>query len=170
MKLLWLSPYPLKRLESELKLVRPLRAGGHSCSWIVNLLPEIRKQFDGEIHLITTSPTVKKDQVVSRDGITFHILKSGIPFLNRGCPAWLPLDAFYGFYLLRLKMTREIKKINPDVIHAHGTEGVYGLVGASSKIPCMVSMQGVINELVKIAPTIRFRIMAFWERLTVRRA
>jgi len=169
MSLLWLTAYPLKGFEKSLVLARPLREM-HSCSWVVNLLPEIRKKYSGEIHLITVSTDIKMDQYIYHENIHYHILKKGLPLINRSFPSWFPLDVFFGFFLLRKKVCKKINKIHPKIIHAYGTESIYGISAVSqNKFLALISIQGVITELVKISPSLRFKLISFWERYTIKR-
>ena len=169
MSILWLAPYPLGNFNNNLKLVRPIRSS-HAYSWVVNLLPEIRKKYDGEIHLITVSADIKEDQHIIFNNINFHILKRGLPIINKSFPSWFPLDAFFGFILLRRKICKKINEINPKIIHAYGTEGIYGISAVSqNKYLTLISIQGIITELVKISPSLRFKIISFWERYTIKR-
>jgi glycosyltransferase involved in cell wall biosynthesis len=40
-----------------------------------------------------------------------------------------------------------VEKVQPDVIHIHGTEDNYGLIQAHTKIPVVVSIQGILSAI-----------------------
>jgi glycosyltransferase involved in cell wall biosynthesis len=40
-----------------------------------------------------------------------------------------------------------IKRINPDIIHVHGTEENYGIIQLDIKIPVVISIQGILSPL-----------------------
>jgi glycosyltransferase involved in cell wall biosynthesis len=67
-------------------------------------------------------------------------------------------------------LLQEVRKIEPDIVHAHGTEAAYALTAIKSAIPCLISVQGVITELFKTNPNLRFRVVRHQEQYAVRRA
>jgi glycosyltransferase involved in cell wall biosynthesis len=168
-KVAWLAPYSPELLEPELRLARR-HASFHPCSWVVNLSGAVAARPDVELHVLTESTQIPQSQIVRRGNITFHVVKQGIPFVNRGFPSWFPLDVLTGFRLNAARLVREIETIRPDIVHAHGTEAAYGLAGLASGYPCLISMQGIISEIFKIDPILRFRIVRHWEKSQVRRA
>ncbi|NWJ51495.1 MAG: glycosyltransferase [Bacteroidetes bacterium] len=42
-----------------------------------------------------------------------------------------------------------IKEFNPDIIHVHGTEENFGLVQFYTKIPIVISIQGILNPIAE---------------------
>lgn len=44
---------------------------------------------------------------------------------------------------------RIVQLFNPDIIHVHGTENTFGLIKKYTKIPVVISIQGVLNEIYK---------------------
>jgi glycosyltransferase involved in cell wall biosynthesis len=168
-KVAWLAPYPIQLLETQLSLSRP--AGGfHPCSWIINLSNAIAHRADVELHLIFLSHLISKQQTVSHNGIVFHVLKRGIPFTNHGFPHWLPLDAMTAFALDRHEINKTLRQIAPDIVHAHGTERSLALAAVDSKLPHLISIQGIITEYCKTNPSFLFRLVGRLERQTVKRA
>jgi glycosyltransferase involved in cell wall biosynthesis len=55
-------------------------------------------------------------------------------------------------------------------VHAHGTEAAYAMAAVRSGFPCLTSMQGIITEIYKTAPCLRFQVVRRYEQDTVRRA
>ena len=169
LKVAWLAPYPAQDLEPDLRVTRRPRAY-HPCSWIVNLATALVTRPDIDLHLITESTLVAEDQTITRAGITFHVVRQGLPLINRGFPSWFPLDVLSGFRLNAHRLGRVIHSIQPDIVHAHGTEAAYALAALNSGAPCLVSIQGIITEYYKTNPDFRFRIVRHWEQDQVRRA
>jgi glycosyltransferase involved in cell wall biosynthesis len=168
-KVAWLAPYPVQELEPELKIRRrPLAY--HPCSWIVNLSVALANRPDIELHLVTESTLVSRNQTVQRGGITFHVVRQGVPFINRGYPSWFPVDIMTGFRSNAMHLTRMIRAIRPGIVHAHGTEAAYALAGLASGYPCLVSIQGIINEYFETNPDFRFRVVRHLERQAVQQA
>jgi glycosyltransferase involved in cell wall biosynthesis len=149
MRVAWLAPYPVQLLEPSVRLARRQDAF-QSCSWIVHLSSALAGRQDIELHLVTESTLVPCDQVVESGGIVFHVLKASLPLVNRGFPPWLPLDVVSGFRYNVKRQVREIERIDPDVVHPHGTERAYAMAGVASGWPCVISIQGIISEYVKI--------------------
>jgi len=166
MKIAWLCPYPVPELGNllEWKVRRP---ANHPCSWIINLQRALVKLPDVELHLCTFNPGIRRTQCVERDGAFIHVIKNGAFFLHRGWPAYMPLDVLTGFAQDILLLKHELKKINPDVVHAHGTENAYALAAAALKYPAVISMQGIIAEINKVNPMSRFQRVEKLERKAV---
>ena len=168
-KAVWLAPFPILSLEPEVH-VRRRPSTEHPCSWIVNLSNALAARSDVELHLVTESSRVSSTQRVQKGRIAFHVVKTGIPFLNRGFPPWLPLDILSGFRANVVRLLKEVQAIEPDIVHAHGTEAAYALAALHSGFPFLISMQGIITELFKTDPCLRSRIVRQYEQDCVRRA
>jgi glycosyltransferase involved in cell wall biosynthesis len=168
LKIAWLTNYPVLHLEPELKIARQV-SDYHPCSWVVNLSDALGKRNDVELHLVTESHLVSKSQVVKIKNITFHVLKSGIPFTNHGFPSKIPFEALTQFYFNRKRLVREVQRIKPDLVHAFGTESSYAFSGLQSNFPCLISIQGIINEIVKIAPSFRYQLISRHEKQTIQK-
>jgi len=134
----------------------------------VNLSNALARRSDVELHLITNSSRIASTQHVRKGGITFHVVKTGLPLFRRNFPPWLPLDILTGFRADIGRLLREIRQIEPDIVHAHGTESSYALAAVRSGVPCLISMQGVITELFTTNPNFRFRVVRHHEQQAVR--
>jgi len=158
----WLANYPINLLALKIKKVRNKES--HPSSWIVNLSNALAKNGNIDLHLISESSVIPYSQILHFNNITFHIIKGGIPFLNREFPNFMPIDILTRFYLNSHRIIREIHRIKPDLVHCHGTEAQYALSGVKSGYPCVISLQGIINEIFKISPSFRFRIVRKLEK------
>ncbi|MGO9243485.1 MAG: glycosyltransferase family 4 protein [Verrucomicrobiia bacterium] len=168
-KAVWLAPFPILSLEPEVHVKRR-PSTEHPCSWIVNLSNALAARPDVELHLVTESSRVSSTQRVQKGRIAFHVVKTGIPFLNRGFPPWLPLDILSRFRANVARLLREVQAIEPDVVHAHGTEAAYALTAVKTRLPCLISIQGIVTEYFKTDPCLRSRIVRHYEQDCVRRA
>ncbi len=164
----WLAPYAVQDLASGIQLSRRPSAY-HACSWIVNLSRALARRPDVDLHLITESVYVAQNQTVRHDGITFHVVRQGVPVIHRGFPVWCPLDVLTGFRSSVAALTRTLRAIEPDLVHGHGTEAAYGKAALASGRPCLISIQGIITEYYKTNPDFRFRIVRHFEQDQVRR-
>ena len=169
MKVAWLAPYPVPTLAPAIVLARD-RPAFHPAGWLVNLSRALAATGDLDLHVLVESTLVAHDQVARKDGITFHVIKSGLPIINRGYPSFFPVDVLSGFAPVVHKLLRTLRDLQPDLVHAHGTESAYALVGVKSRLPCLISIQGVITELYKTNPNFRFRVVRHYEQYAVRSA
>jgi glycosyltransferase involved in cell wall biosynthesis len=168
-KVAWLAPYPVQPMSPAIQVSRP-GAQFHPAGWLVNLSRALAATGDIDLHILVESTRVASDQVARQDGITFHVLKSSVPILNRGFPRFFPVDVLTGFAPAVHKLLGKLRALQPDLVHAHGTEGPYALAGIRSRLPCLISIQGVISELFKTNPFLRFRVVRHYEQFAVRRA
>jgi glycosyltransferase involved in cell wall biosynthesis len=168
-KVVWLAPYPIRALEPEIHLNHRAFTE-HACSWIVHLSNALAERPDVELHLVTENSRVSSTQRTQKGRITFHVVKTGIPFLHRGFPHWLPLDMLTRFRTTVIRLLEEVHVIEPDIVHAHGTEAAYALTAAQTRLPYLISIQGVVTEYFKTDPCFRFRVVRRYEQDCVRRA
>ncbi|HTS16516.1 MAG TPA: glycosyltransferase family 4 protein [Verrucomicrobiae bacterium] len=166
-KVVWLAPYPILSLEPEVRLTRR-PSSEHPCSWIVALSDALAQRTDLELHLVTENTRAGFNQTVQKGQITFHVVNTGVPFLNRGFPPWLPLNVLTRFKWNIARLLKEIHSIKPDIVHAHGTEAAYALTAVRSSIPCLISIQGIVTEYFRTDPCLRFRIVRHYEQDAVR--
>jgi Glycosyltransferase len=163
-KIVWLAPFPLDQING-LTLSKVVKGNG---TWLLNLASELRKRGDIDFHIITYSAKIGEDVQVFDDGITFHILKYQIPIVKKGFPYFFRIDVLIWYFPLVKRMHRLLDNLNPDIVHAHGTESCYALAANRyKKCPSIISIQGIINEYVKISPTVYFRLQKRIERNTI---
>lgn len=169
MKIAWLCPYPVQEMGSEIEwFIR--KETFHSCGWIVNLQNALVQMPDVELHIVVLHPGVKRTQCVRQGGAFIHVVKNGIPALHRGWPGTIPADVFSGFLQDIWLLKREVNRIQPDLVHGHGTESAYALAATGMCFPAVISMQGIIAEINKVNPTWRFCAVERLERKALRRA
>ncbi|MBM3859931.1 MAG: glycosyltransferase family 4 protein [Verrucomicrobia bacterium] len=167
MRVAWLAPYPVETLAPALRIARHKTTA--ACSWIVALSEAIARQPDIELHLLTTSQLVATSQTIRKENITFHVVRDAVPFAHRGWPPWFPWNALTGFGGTRRRLVAAVRQVSPDLVHAHGTEMAYALAGTDSRLPCLISIQGILTEYQKVTPSFSGRLIAACERAAVRR-
>jgi glycosyltransferase involved in cell wall biosynthesis len=168
MRIAWLGGYPIELLRPELAIER--RSQGHPASWIVNLAKALSKTEDVDLHMITVSSGVRESQTITKDGITFHVLRHTFPFTMRGIPEYMPIDVLTRYAFLRREIRKVILKLQPDLINVHGTEYGYGLAALEINVPTVVSIQGIVNLYARVSPSIFFRLQAPIELHLIRTA
>lgn len=169
MKIAWLSHYPIYDVDAP---VRHRKKSTHSVTWIVNLSKALREFFpELEIHIVTESQYVGSDFTFLRDGIIIHVIRSGsaIPLLLRGFPPHFPMDSITLYTLNRIRLIRTLNKINPDIVHAHGTESSYAISAIKSDYPCVITIQGILSNLIQQDFSLRYFIGQHLERYAVKK-
>ncbi|MBC2695746.1 MAG: glycosyltransferase family 4 protein [Desulfobacteraceae bacterium] len=167
MKIAWLAPYPINLLIPELKTSK--NVAGHAASWVLNLSNELARQNNVEMHIITHTAGIPYSQVIEKNNIIFHVIRYCCPFTNRGFPPYLPLNALTWYKGFTCKALTILERIQPDIVHAHGTENAFALTACKSGLPSLTSIQGIIVELNKISPSLFFRLQIPIEAYAVKR-
>jgi glycosyltransferase involved in cell wall biosynthesis len=149
-------------------MVRSSKA--HPVSWVIALAAALAQREDIDLHLITATSGIQKSQTVSKNGITFHLIRHTFPFSVRGFPDYMRLDLLTGYAQLRRGVKQLLRVVQPDVIHIHGTEYGYGLAVLNANAPAIVSIQGIVNELARVAPSMFYTLQSRIERTVIRNA
>ena len=109
-------------------------------TWTENLIRILKTNTHMDIHLITISKFINRNEIFEDDGVWYHYLKQPISFAG-----WLSLLFFSPFTLLN-----EIRKVNPDLIHIQGTENCYGIIAILTKRKTILSLHAVVESVVNI--------------------
>lgn len=142
----------------EPKAVKPRFRGKrkeHPTSWLRALCLALSMRDDVEsVTVLCDSREVRKIHVV-KDGKLSVVFLPKIE-LRRTDPLHLYLPT-------RIRMRRWLKKINPHIVHGHGTEAECGFLATRSGYPNVVTIQGIVCELDKLLGWPRWkRMMAGW--------
>jgi glycosyltransferase involved in cell wall biosynthesis len=120
---------------------------------VVNLSKAIVENYpDISLHIVTNTPNTHKSFSIQKGGINYHICKTQyrLPFGKH----W-PLFEWNIFTRLRFQrasLCKVARQVNPDVIHAFGTELAYAVAAKDSGKPYIIYIQGIIQELTKVFP------------------
>lgn len=127
--------------------------------WIFALFCALEQQEEFNIHWITLSKNVFKEQTIETHNQTVHILPLGSMGKN----------ILTGHILTIHRIHKTLTNINPDFLHIWGVEQAYALAGATFSGKKLLSYQGALTAICKRAPQSLFlKIQAFWERLAVK--
>jgi glycosyltransferase involved in cell wall biosynthesis len=165
MKIAWLANYDVDLLSPPLLIAE--RGYGHASSWITNLSNALSSIDSIELHVITLNPYIPFTQEFKKDGLFFHVIKSGIPFLARGFPYYFPFDILTVYWLERRKIAQIIRSLSPDLLHVHGTESAYGVAACGIKIPNLVSIQGIMTALSEVSKSFCYRLQSILEKKVI---
>jgi glycosyltransferase involved in cell wall biosynthesis len=136
LKIAILADFPLSAL-SEGALGR---GGGQGCTWLPQLALAFQEYPEFEIHWVLLDRSIRKSQVFQAQGQWFH----RVPAVK------FSLDLALNYLPARFALRREISKIEPDIIHAWGTELIYPVAILDFKGPSILSMQGILTEYHRI--------------------
>ncbi|MBL7768538.1 MAG: glycosyltransferase family 4 protein [Flavipsychrobacter sp.] len=128
MKIIWTVNIPLSAIKKKYAGLENNR--GH---WIQNMISDLNLPDKYELHIVHFNTKVNSYSYVKEGNVVFHVFKQR---------KWSFLDN----YKLEINALIEfVNKINPEIIHIHGTENFYGLIaqdrGLASKI--IISIQGI---------------------------
>lgn len=131
-----LAEFPLSALEGG----ATGRGGGQGCTWLPQLALAFEKHKDLEIHWVVLDRTIRRTIVFEAHGQHFHrvpAVKFSVDLALHNLPA-------------RFVLGREIRRIQPDVVHAWGAELIYPAALQDFKGPTIFSMQGSLTEYQRI--------------------
>src|SRR6516162_6743563 len=165
-RIVWLGQYPVMGLQPEIAVARP--RGEHPASWMVCLADALAARDEIDLHVITASAAVNRNQSARMNGLAFHVVHYAFPFTCRGFPRYLRLDLWSRYAFLRWQIVRLLRTLSPDLIHVHGTESGYGLAALDTGLPTIVTMQGIVSRLQRVSPTTANRLQASIERYIIR--
>lgn len=150
-----LASFPIHRLQRA-----SVQAPGHHATWLYPLAREWESSRAFEIHWITCTKAVSRPETFSEWGQTFHLL-----------PRWkLSAEVITAFASERLRIANCLGKLQPDLVHAWGTEEGYGYAAIDWDGKHLLSMQGLLQVYCNAAPQPHLlRLQAYHEKMVLRR-
>ena len=152
MRIAILSHYPTWALEGRAGYRPDPRR--HPAPWVRNLAHALAALGTVEVHVVTQTDEIKEDMETITGGVHLHFV---------ACPPRLRAATLFVFDCRRLH--RVLRRIGPDVIHAHGTEDAYALAGLTSGRPCVITMQGMLFKIAQHLPPPLFSRTRFIHRI-----
>ena len=134
---------------------------GPQATWLKSLVPEFENASGLDLHWAVFSKEVKHPLVHKVYGQTFHVF-----------PRWKKMVSMLSAYLWEVRELQKLcNKLKPDVLHAWGSEDVYGWAGSRLKLDGakLFTLQGCLSELGKMGGSTLFRVQAFYEKPTIQR-
>jgi glycosyltransferase involved in cell wall biosynthesis len=132
----------------------------HPASWQRVLLNELRHNPAVKIHVVILRKQFERSESFTHDEVSFHLLKA---------PALLRAPSL--FWVDTLLIGRALRRIQPDLVHAWGTERAAALVASRLSYPYLVTIQGLMTWLASQIKMSRYHRLATWlEKLSLPRA
>ncbi len=165
MKLAFVAPVSLRELEraDEVGIGTPAT---HASSWVMTLI-EAFESYDVDLTVLTVSSNIERDVEFTVHGASIQVLSIQVPIVRRGLGLGGP-QALFALPVARL--ASRIRRLKPDLVHGHGTEGPFSLAALAGGRPCVISLQGIMEAIAPIEPTLHNRLAVYSERWTLRRA
>jgi glycosyltransferase involved in cell wall biosynthesis len=138
------------------------RVPQHPGRWVLNLAVAQNLYSGVTPELVVQVPGLKQN---------YEAVIENIPVYYLSAPDYLRSATL--FFLDRARIARFVRKLKPDLVHAHGTEDAYGLAAQSTRLPYVITAQGLffhINRAVRPNLVGRQRIVQFTEAWCLRRA
>ncbi|MCX6908204.1 MAG: glycosyltransferase family 4 protein [Verrucomicrobia bacterium] len=133
----------------------------HPAPWVANLAHALARLGTVEVHVVTQTDEIERDMEAESQGVRLHFLC---------CPRRLRAATLFVFD--RRRLHRALRRIQPDLVHSHGTEDAYTIAALTSGYPAVMTMQGLlfkIAEQVKAPLFSRPRLMQVMEQWCLRR-
>lgn len=165
MKLAFVAPVSLRDVE------QPIAAGlavpaTHASSWVMTLIAAL-EPHDVELSVLTVSSTIARDMEFTLHSASIQVMSIQVPLIRRGLGLGSP-QALFALPVARL--VARIRQLQPDLVHGHGTEGPFSLAALASGGPNVISLQGIMEAIAPVDPTLHNRFAVHSERWTLRRA
>jgi glycosyltransferase involved in cell wall biosynthesis len=154
-----LADFPISALDGDASG----RGGGQQSTWLPQLAQAFEHSDELDIHWLILDRTVKKVTIVKKHNQAFHRIPSGS----------FTIDLAFNYLPARRSLRKALGKLNPDIVHAWGTETKYPAALMDFGGTKILSMQGIISEYMRIKSipnTWRWRKMAASECKFIRAA
>ena len=134
----------------------------HPGRWVLNLALAQKAHTKIQPILVVQIPGAKVDYQEEVEGIMVHYLAAPDRFRSTTL-----------FYFDARRISTYVRKLKPDLVHAHGTEDAYALAAQATGLPCVLTVQGcyfIINRELPPRLFSRGRVIQGTEWLALRRA
>lgn len=156
MRILWFSDTAMPAVRRRLGLTDQ----GNRAGWVANAATALSARKEIELGIAWSSPLLQQHLQFTEGALTYYCIPRGgwmeaVGHRLRGTPlrhAW-QLLTYVPRYSIRQPLQdcmRVVEEFQPDLIHIHGTESFYGLLGARTEKPVVVSLQGILTEYAKV--------------------
>lgn len=133
----------------------------HPGSWVVNLC-KAQSQAGMNVELVMHVPGASRYHQDDSQGFPIHYI-----------PGPYRLRAATFFHFDKLRISTFVRTLDPDIVHAHGTEEAYLLAAQMTGKPYVVTAQGMYSQINRALPpklVSRARVVEFLERSALARA
>lgn len=132
----------------------------HPGRWVLNHALAQKAAGMG-VEVVSQAHKATRDFDCEIEGMTVHFLRTYHPYRHF---TFYALDAW--------RMARFVRRLNPDIVHAHGTENAYGHAAVRSGLPFCITAQGLFFQIIPMLgrpPTWNERFLRWGEDRVLRR-
>ncbi len=112
------------------------RVKQHPGRWVLNHALA-QKAAGMDVAVVSQAHNASRDFDCEIEGVTVHFLRTYHPYRHF---TFYALDAW--------RMARFVRRLNPDIVHAHGTENAYGHAAVRAGLPFCITAQGLFFQIV----------------------
>ncbi len=134
-RVLWLCMQPSPRCA--------IKLGHGPYSWIGNLSAALALKDSINLAIVGPSGEANDSHIV--DGVRYYGITAPSKKGRLG-NAWTSWHCDIEMIGWKKTVEQVISEFSPHVIHVHGTENPFGLITTSSKVPVVISLQGLLDE------------------------
>jgi glycosyltransferase involved in cell wall biosynthesis len=157
MKLLWFSDTATPAVRDELGIVDT----GNRAGWVANAARALAARDGIELGIVWASPLVSERRSFVRGNVTYFCVPKGgwMQSVSRRLGAVPPARRLWQALTFWPRQStrgplrdcrRIVDEYRPDLVHVHGTESFYGLLGGTVDVPVIVTLQGILIEYAKV--------------------
>jgi glycosyltransferase involved in cell wall biosynthesis len=157
MRVVWLAPYPFTDPSGVVL--------GHPAPWLAELAGGLAA-CGVELTIIALSRGVNETVFASENGVDLVFIPRTHAITRVGT----------AYATDRARLLDAVRQLEPDLVHGHGTEDAYSLAALESGYPAVITLQGLMGELVALRSLRRpyemayFNLGAILERRALARA
>lgn len=136
------------------------RVKQHPGRWVLNHALA-QKAAGMDVEVISQAHKASRDFDCEIEGVTVHFLRTFHPYRHF---TFYALDAW--------RMARFVRRLKPDIVHAHGTENTYGHAAVRAGFPFCITAQGLFFQILPTLgrpPTWNERFLRWGEDMVLRR-
>lgn len=159
MKIALIGAYPIVPFAKQLGIRNPPQ---NTTSWNVNLATGLAVIPGNEVHFVTVVSGLREDHAIRSNGAFIHFLSAARK------SRFLTL-----FQYQKRKVHTALAKIQPDIVHGHGTEHEYPYIAVTSGFPCVVTVHCILSDIMDqagIGLFNRMRVFYLLEKYVLSRA
>lgn len=140
MKVLWFTNIPMPGMVGQMTK-NHFASGG----WMFALMEQLTQIPTINLNVCCISPGLMTKTITINSRLTYYPINQGA---KRRVLGYKDLDMEYKYLEDCANLANELM---PDIIHIHGTERFYGLLGARKLVesPIIISLQGLLNDYVR---------------------
>lgn len=157
MKVLHLGNIPVPKGHPQYSRVA---ARQHPGRWVLNHALA-QKAAGMDVEIVSQAHKATCDFDCEIEGVTVHFLRTYHPYRH------------FTFYMLDAwRMARFVRRLAPNIVHAHGTEAAYGHAALRAGLPFCITAQGLFFQIIptlKRPPTWNERFLRWGEDMVWKR-